>query len=85
MFYIIAGLILAVIISVIVYCLTPPDNKPCLLDDTGTIWKRMYYNGKFCGYIRLYEESIYILEDIKDEGGNHKFEFKELLEEDYVS
>ena len=27
---------------------------------------------------------ISILEEIKEEGGNHKFEFKELLEEDYA-
>ena len=44
----------------------------------------MYYRGKFCGYIRLYPESLDILEEIKEEGGNHKFEFKELLEEDYA-
>ena len=86
MYFIVVGLIFVCIIAVVVYCATPPDMKPLDIsdDDPETIWRRMYYNGKFCGYIRLYPESLDILEEIKEEGGNRRFEFKELLEEDYV-
>lgn len=79
--YIILGIL---IVAGIIWFVMPENDKPADISKCDAIWKRMYYNGKFCGYIRLYPESLDILEEIKEEGNGRNFEFKELLEEDYI-
>jgi len=79
--YIILGVL---IVAGIIWFVMPENDKPVDISKCDAIWKRMYYDGKFCGYIRLYAESLDIFEEIKNEGGNHRFEFKDLLEEDYI-